>query len=317
MGKNYLTKKDYDAFEVDDTRYYGLFCDKKRKVKKIDPKRFQQATWHSFTKEQLSVINSRQTHFFYPVKEDYYDYYCNQFEKAIQTVREYWETHHKPLIVFAKERINKPKEMHPSDCELLMNGIYEPDEGIQVVNITNARNNARYSQECAMVVANLYAQFIHYFASSIESVTVSILSAEKAIDDHFDRNSLYATAINTGKTIQELPSFSSYDKLYGLWNFIKHNSASTYEKMEKVCPEALFKRATYRQGELATRFICFSDDMIISLINGVSQFFKEYCELVFHENYEVAQWNYGSYFYSIVDRLIEDIVNPLGISPFL
>lgn len=317
MGKNYLTKKEYDAFEVDDTRYYGLFCDKKRKVKKIDPKRFQQATRHSFTKEQLSVINSRKTHYFYPAKEEYDDYYCNQFEGTVGAVKNYWNTHFKPLISLARERIVKPKEITPGDCELITSGILEPDEGMMMVRVENMWKNERYQRECATVLSNLYAQFVHHFASSVESITVSILTQEKAIDNHFDRNYLYATSVKTGKSVQDLPSFPYYEKLYSLWNFIKHNSSSTYEKLIKCYKDSVFENCTYHQGDLATYHVRFSDEMIVSLMDGVSQFFKEYCELVFDERYDIAQWNYGEYFYSIVWDEIELIVNPLGLPPYL
>ena len=47
------------------------------------------------------------------------------------------------------------------------------------------------------------------------------------LHDRFDRNTLYATAVGRDKKVDELPSFKYYDKLYCLWNFIKHNSTKT------------------------------------------------------------------------------------------
>ena len=316
---HHFTKTDYEKFNYTDTRYYGLFrSEKNDKISvKIDPKRFQYVLRHEFTEEQLSLINSRQTHYFYPAKINYSDYYCNQFEETIKEIRDYWTKHFKPLIQHAKQRVKKPKELTIGDCDLMMCGILEPDEANMWANHENMINEWRYSQECAMVVNSMYAQFVHHMASRIESVTVAVLTKEKAIGDHFDRNALYGTAVNSGKSVKELPSFSTYEKLYALWNFIKHNSQSTYEKVKASYPEALIGGQEYKQGDLAVCIINFSDEMISELLKGISNFFKEYCELVFHERYDEAQWNYCRYFLDIVKEEIELIDNPMGIPWYL
>ena len=312
---HYLTKADYEKFDSADTRYYGLFCSGKKETLKIkiDPKRFQKSTRHEFSKEQLAVINARQTHYFCPNKNDYRDYHCNKFEEKICKIREYWEKHYEPLIEYAEQKVKKPKELSTGDCGLLMCGILEPDEANIWANYENMKNNERYKQECAMVVRSMYAQFIHHMASSIESVTVEVLTIEKLIEDHFDRNILYGTAVNSGRSVKDLPFFDWYEKLYSLWNFIKHNSQSTYEKLKEHYPQALIKESECKQGNLAAGIVDFSDDMIIQLIYGVSAFFKEYCELVFHEKFAEAQWNYSKYFMSIVKKEIASIENPLDI----
>lgn len=43
----------------------------------------------------------------------------------------------------------------------------------------------------------------------------------------------------------------------------------------------------------------------------------EYCELVYKENYDEAQWNYGRYLKNIVDDEIELVTNPFGIPWYL
>lgn len=316
--QHYFTKSDYEKYRCDDTRYYGLFYSGKKDnlTVKIDPKRFQAAAWHSFTQAQLSVINSRQTHYFRPAKKAYTDYNCNKFETEMKALREYWNKHFQPLIQYAKQQVEKPKELTPGDCDLLACGILEADEANMWAHHENLANDFHYQEECAMVVASMYAQFIQHMASRIESVTVKVLTIAKSMDDHFDRNILYATAVNSEITVKELPSFVWYDRLYSLWNFIKHNSQSTYETVQKCYPQALAQRE-YHQGDLAACIIVFSDEMITELINGVSRFFKEYCELVFREKYEEAQWNYCRYFLDIVYEKIELFTNPLGIPYYL
>ena len=103
---------------------------------------------------------------------------------------------------------------------------------------------------------------------------------------------------------------------YCIWHFIKHNSFSTYEKLKEKYPETLHK-AEYQQGNLAIHYLNVSDELISELMNGCTEFFKEYCQLVFEENYAEAQWNYGQYFLSQVSDTIEGFVNPLGLPSYI
>lgn len=170
-----------------------------------------------------------------------------------------------------------------------------------------------YREKCTVVLYSLYAEFFHFMASRIEAILVKVLNNNNALEDRFDRNIFYATAIGKDKKIQELEHFSSFDKLYCIWNFIKHNSASTYKTLNDRYPELVYQEEKYEQGDFALYFIQFSEELINNILNGCGEFFKEYCELVFKENYQEAQWNYTRYFTSIVKDEIETITNPLGL----
>ena len=318
-SKQKLTKEDFEKFEYHDTRFYGLFynkTDEGTKVK-IDPKRFCYATNGDFAEEVLAVINKRRTHYFYPRKSEYHDYCCNVFADKIKQIRSYWEEHYRELITFAKERIEKPRLETPGSNMLFMSGTIDYDEAIDMSRMQNAQNEASYHEECYRLVTSLYASFVHQMASEIEAVTVYVLTKENALDERFNRNILYATAVNKNKKISDLPSFHYYDKLYCLWNFIKHNSTSTFEKLKTSFPEVLYEDIEYKQGFSAFTAIKFSDELIYEMLDGCDNFFKEYCELVFEENYTEAQWNYGRFFLNIVKEEIENITNPLGIPWYL
>ena len=198
----------------------------------------------------------------------------------------------------------------------MMCGILEPDEANTWANYNNMINDMRYKEECIDVVVSLYSQFLHLLASQVEAVTVKILTKENAVTDRFDRKSLYATAVGKEKTVEELPSFRYYDKLYCIWHFIKHNSLSTYEKLHERYPDALISEK-YQQGDLAIHYLNVSDELVIELMDGCISFFKEYCNLVFDEDYDEAQWNYGQYFLNIVNDTIDGFTNPLGIPSYI
>lgn len=310
-----LTKADFEKFAYHDTRFYGLFytkTDKGIKVK-IDPKRLKSTVGYVLSDEQMKIINARRTHYFYPNKSEYYDYCCNMFADRIKNIQSYWEEHYKKLITYANRRIKEPRKLTPGDNMLLMQGIAEYDEAVMMSNWENMQNQYEYRKKCFEVVATLYASFVHQMASQIEAVTVLVLSKKNAITDRFDRNKLYATACESDRKVTELPSFKHYDKLYCLWNFIKHNSISTYKKLCSTYPELIREGEEYKQGFPAFHIINFSDELIIELLNGCNSFFMEYCELVYKENYDEAQWNYGRYFKNMVDEQIELITNPLGL----
>ena len=82
--------------------------------------------------------------------------------------------------------------------------------------------------------------------------------------------------------------------------------------MKDRYPELLYEDE-YEQGEMALYFIKFEDKMIEDIIAGCKEFFKEYCELVFNENYNEAQWNYCEYFIHRMNDEIEMYDNPLGL----
>ena len=318
-SKQKLTKEDYDNFPYEDTRHYGLFYRKhgdEFKVK-IDPIRFCKSLDGDFPESVIKTINARKTHYFYPRKNEYYDYCCNVFEAKINEIRDYWNNHYKFLISYSNSRIEKPSKLTTADNALFMKGVVDYNEASMMTNVDNWLNESKYSQECYKVVCSLYASFIHQMASQIEAVTVYILNRENAMKDTFNRNMLYSTAAGKKKKVFELPSFKYYDMLYCLWNFIKHNSISTFEKLKTNYPELIYDNLDYEQGTPAFSVIRLSDELILSLLDGCSTFFKEYCNLVFDEDYEEAQWNYGKFFYNQVREEIELITNPLGLPYYL
>lgn len=49
-------------------------------------------------------------------------------------------------------------------------------------------------------------------------------------------------------------------------------------------------------------------------MNGIENFFKEYCQLVFNEDYDnEAQWNYADYFIEPMEEEIKAIDNPIDL----
>ena len=305
---------DYEKYDYTDTRYYGVWSHgKKSDLKvKLDPKRFQKATGHKFTAQQLAVIHKRKTKYFFPAKTNYYDYDCNRIVDFVHEIEKDWHNNFQKLIHIAEQRIEKPRTLTAGDYRNFSMGISNIHAADTWARMTNEENERAYRIQVAQTMYGLYSQFIQQMASQIEAITVNILTKHRMIDDKFDRNVLYGGK-HGDTAVRDLPHFSCHDRLYCLWNFLKHNSESTYNTLKDRFPGDL-KDQEFQQGMLAIYYVQFSDDMISELLKGCIEFFKEYCELIFNENYEEAQWNYGAYFHKIVRDYIEDIDNPMGLS---
>jgi hypothetical protein len=304
---------------LEDTRYYGVFITGARGKRKIqiDPKRFKEKL--GLPKEADAVLAKRTGHYFVPAKEDFYDYNCNIFFDAIAKIKKDWQTEHKPIIDRAIKDIPDAEYQFDDLC-----GALEPDEAMMNSTFLHNQATARVEARRKRLHLSLYAQFFHQMVSSIEAITVSVLTHNGYEGDRFDRNVLYAFKGANQEKIKELKGFAEYDKLYAIWHFIKHNSKSTYDAVLSLCPEILVKDPwdkkkllEYKQGNLAIYHIHFTNQLIEKLLKGVTTFFMEYCRVVFGENYDEAQWNYNGYFLSQVNGEIESFRNPLGIPPWI
>jgi len=90
-----------------------------------------------------------------------------------------------------------------------------------------------------------------------------------------------------------------------------------YEQREMAFRHALrnqgFPSGIFEQGEMAWRFVEFSDDLIQSILTGIEHFLIEYCRLVFGENELEASWNSEEHFYKNAMRVIRKEQDPMGI----
>ena len=71
--------------------------------------------------------------------------------------------------------------------------------------------------------------------------------------------------------------------------------------------------ANYKNGDLAIRYLKLSEELIMELLDGLQKFFDEFCNKVFGETTDYPEWNTEEYYARIVDDMIEDVTNPLGL----
>ena len=306
---DYRESEYYGIFGYDlDASYADRCCYKKLN---IDTKRYQKILGN-FNNEQLSVINSRNTHYFTPRKTHYRDYNCNIFHDELSGIYSEWSGLYEPLIKEQLEKIEKPQQNCPGDYYNFQCGISSAASAQAWANYTNMINQSSYKVSCQDLIQQFYAQFFHMMCAKVEAVFVRVLNKNNGIDDKFDRRILYATAVGKEKKIQELEHFEWFDKLYCIWNFLKHNSASTYKTLSERYPEVLYPEK-YTQGQLAAYWIKFTKEMLEEIVKGLMLFTDEYCRLIFNEKIEEASWNYDDYFLQPMIDYYESLENPLGL----
>lgn len=296
--------------------YYGLFyVDEGRKSGHIaiDPKRMKFKLGHPFTKHQMEVMNNRKTTYFHPLKKKYLDYYVNNFVNVTKELKSEFKNVYIPIIKQTLENINnKKKKYGPGDNYLFMSGIYDYDEACMSANMATIRQNRAINNEINEMYITLLSNFFHNMASRIEAASVLIYSKMNPKMKRWSRDKLYDNINNKDRSSRDLPSFKYHDKLYLIWNFIKHNNSDTYESLKKDYPDVLYNKK-YEAGAPAKYYVKLNEKLINELLNGVEKYFIEWCELNRDENYNDAQWNYEEYFENLVYDEIELLRNPLGL----
>jgi hypothetical protein len=301
----------YEAFRLEDTRYYGVFIKGRNEERHIlvDPKRYQKI--FNIPEEMKKVMDIRKGPLFHPAKERILDYNVNFMLHNLAVIKREWAETHKLFINRFLSEITG-KNYNLCDDDLFQCGIVDATEAAD-----NARMATLLSHEYAKfkrenLYYSLYAQYFHQMASQIDAIILKTLMRNGYKGDKFNRNVFYTFKGQNKESIRSLDGFAGYEKMYAVWNFIKHNSLSTYDAVKDNFP-VILKEGEYKQGELACFHVNFADDLIDSILTGEERFFKEYCRLVFGEDAREASWNSEEYFRSIVYGEIDEIQDPFGL----
>ena len=297
----------------EDTRYYGVFIYGKDARVKIDPIRYDKKI--GLSDEMKKVMAKRKTHYFFPTHRRYLDYNCNIFRNEITDIKSKWLYEHKPIVDAAIVKIKSKNYSLANDynfmCGISSHGAASARAQWATMKAAKEAEYKRFGLRTSM-----YAQFFHLMVSRIEAITVYVLTQNGFQKEKFKRSELFYFKSATKKRVISLEGYSDYEKMYCIWNFIKHNSISTYKMLNDKCPGIIANKATYKQGDLAIYFIDINEDLILETLDGVSRFFDAYCQLVFKENVKSAHWNYDQHFLDHANAEIESYTNPLGLDAF-
>ncbi|MGD9679218.1 MAG: hypothetical protein AB7V16_12830 [Vulcanibacillus sp.] len=308
--------KDYNKYSDEQPEYYGLL--KKNGRVRVDVRRMAKTFF--LDEEIFNEVNKpRKTVYFVPYKIHFYDYMINIFKRYIESMQNMWKNEILPIIEMIKTPGQVGEEARTG--YFMQTGIMDMDE----CSILGWMANLARGNQYEYVIKSLISQFVHQYMSGLESVTIEVLTLNGYKEETFKRSEFnsfvqgyQAKTIVKDKILklEDLNSYRNYDKMYKVWNFLKHNSLDLYKKMVNNYPEMLLKNQKFSHGKQALSVLKIDFDYIESIFTDSLNFFEELCEKIFNENLFYTKWNYDSYFESIINNHIDLINNPLGLPPW-
>jgi hypothetical protein len=302
----------YESYDVTDTRYYGVYLKGQRGKRYIlvDPIRFQKI--FGGKPEMKTVVDKRQCTLFKPAKKHFLDYNVNYMLQELNRIRQGWVQTNKPIINYILSEICGENYEPDWSDEFAMTGVLTSEEVADQARMRTSVSHLLAESKRNEIHRSFYAQSFHQLASETEALFLKTLTRNGYEGNRFDRNILYAFKGSNRENVSTLAGFEELDKMYAIWNFIKHNSDSTFTALKERFPETL-KDDTYTQGEIACFYVKFDDALIDSILTNLDLFIRGYCRLVFKEDEKEAQWNSEEYFYARAQAEIDEIEDPFGL----
>lgn len=295
---------DYDRYDYKDKKYYGLFPQNGKL--RIDVKRLEKESLVDQTIIKSIKSKKRNTQYFRPEKKSRAEYLCNYFRDMLQILKNDWYQEYLPAI----RNIKTPEEVGNNTLDYNRNnGIADCDEWGEIQLFATIRRTPKYNE----VIQSFLGQYVHYMASRIEQVTVKVLSIVGYEKDSFELKDFFEFVKQKGGIeLNKIVGFEDYKAFRYLWNFLKHNTSSTYEKL-KASDSSILRNKAYTNGDFALWFVKFPKNYIETTIDKLRTFFDNLCKDVFSEKVDEADWNYDQYFIDKFHERIEEIENPLGL----
>jgi hypothetical protein len=297
--------KDYSKYDATNPEYYGLLI--KNSQVRIDSKRLEKVS--SLDNRIFEHMNKpRKTVYFVPHKKKYDDYMCNIFRSTLDGLENFWRKE----FINAFRSIKTPKQAHSDAYSgyFMQTGILEADELSIHANMAQMGRSVEYS----FIMQSLVAQFIHQMVSTIEAVTIRVITLQGYDKQKFNRDlfDAFIQGRKKGIKLEDIEGYLDYDRLYHVWNFLKHNSMDLYEKIQRKFPDLLYDEE-YKNGQLALSVLKIDRKFVTQIIKKIGIFFDNLCAKAFDEDVTNADWDYDEFFIQFVDDVIEGITNPLGL----
>ena len=307
---------DYNKEGVDDIEYHGFH--KRNGRYHIDTKRLTKLGIANYFPRAL-FEKSRNTHYFVPKRKCIRDYYVNALMGCVDTLTNDWHNEYKTAI----EKIKTPSEVENEKIIDSISGEWDSEcfeEVYAEATIAAALRLPKYEEVIrGMHLQYLQKMYIDYF----RRVVVLLRKYGFNSDEYFVLKDVIAfvnrTVCEEG-ALQKLPHYKYFALLNHIDNFLKHNSRSTYEALanSKREDEADFKDflasyvyketrgREYEDGMYSGYWLNISPSFVDEMLGNLREFTKEFCKLVFDEDYEEAVWNSDEALFNIIKKVIKD-----------
>ena len=300
-----VIRKNYDKFNESQKEYYGIFVKNGRT--RIDTKLYRKTM--GFIKEKM---NNRNTVYYLPSKIERHDYEYNIIFDELENIKRLWATEFSKAISVIKT----PKEVEDNiRLNGMMDGVLEPGEASSVAK----KESLMYEGKYQFVIRSIYVQFFHQLMSQINSLCLRICIKKGYNKENFNRLDFAKIIKNlSGNDLENNKYYSSFEKSYLVWNFLKHNSKKSYEQLNNKYNEMISdKKHKFENGDLALKYLNIDEKYIMDCIDDMKLFFEQVCREGFGEDTKNANWDYDDYFLEQVYEEIESLNNPLGLPSWI
>lgn len=298
MAKQHFDYSKTNSYEY---RYYGFHL-KGGRIH-IDTKRLKDC---GFKNEFPELFNeARNTHYFIPKRKTKFGYGINYLISTLEELKKDWFEAYIPLM----DQIESPSDVYEKTRteHLSMTGCSEDYDSIEVESrLESFRRVKKYNE----LIKSINIQYlIRSFTEYLRVIYLMIASKDRKYQKDFRLSDLIDyvdsrfSRINGRSQLELLPHYLYLNMANKLCNFLKHHSKSAYLKLAKskspykdeqefyasyVYPE---KECKYETGMYAGDWVRLDNDFIPNLLDGLLEFSKELCKLLYNEKYEEAIWN--------------------------
>lgn len=288
--------------------YYGLFeipesDNKNSKYKRINSAKCfvfikRALTWIEFLtykKEINDFIKNEKLidgDKFIPNKKHRNEYFVNNLIDEIKSLENYWDMMQNKLF----KKIRTPGEAaQDAWTNSITSGYMDVDDASAHKFVEMMKRERQYG----FVMYSLLIQVIHQIASRYEYALVKGLKIQGEEFNNFDRGIFYnIIKKRTGIEFKDIEYSNKYTELIVLWNFLKHNNKSSFDKVKLECPQFLgdINDEYLDRGTNAMSYIKIDFDTINEILKGIKEFSFKLSVLLYQEDYEIAKWNYYDFF---------------------
>lgn len=298
-------KHDYNKVDANEKyaairskEYYGIFVRNDRVH--VDTKRFKKELEDlnamEFWKDGMNA--NRSTPYLIPKKKHRDEYYVNICRDIVSKLSSDWRTEFLPAIAAIKSPEDVGRMAAADAIAYRLN-----DEAMDEAQLIGLRASLDRASKYHDVITTLYCSYLQRIASECNRALALVFRKRGAVSSKFGFGELlgHTNELARGdknKELHCLQSYSYYEAIQKLDNFLKHHTVHSYNAVKKFCPQYLIdKNKKFANGMYAPNWLRLPENFIEQTLQELEKFFIDFCHVYFGESHEEAEWNYDDYFY--------------------
>ena len=251
----------------------------------------------------------RNTHYFEPKYKKHSDYAVNVLIEQLNRLSTDWNEEYKTVIdkIITPEEINARTRLN----SLMYTSSADDLDEIDVeATFAGIMRGPKYNE----VIKSIHLQYLQkIFSEFFRAILIVIKSRGYEDKDDFSFKSLikyvqgkFNFETKSANPLYKLPHYKWFESLNKIDNFLKHNTVAAYnalannafekdEEMKKFLSNFVYSfketGTKYENGMYAGNWLKIDNKFVDKILNNLKEFSKEFCKLIYGENFDEALWN--------------------------